>query len=96
MVQVVGNDAFCIAAFNGLNAVGYEGAVTSITQCITDATREAVAGDVLDGTFVTSTIALGATDDPTFEMYEAVMEAFGQDVEDVNRTTAPRRAVVGP
>ncbi len=49
VVQVVGNDAFCIAAFNGLNTVGYEGAVTSITQCITDATREGVAGDVLEG-----------------------------------------------
>jgi branched-chain amino acid transport system substrate-binding protein len=68
VVQVVGKDAFCIAAFNGLNAVGYEGAVTSITQCITDATREGVPGDVLEGTFVTPTLALGATDDPTFEL----------------------------
>jgi branched-chain amino acid transport system substrate-binding protein len=80
VVHVVGNDAFCIAAFNGLNAVGYDGAVASITQCITDATREGVPGDVLEGTFVTSTIALGADDDPTFQLYEAVMDAYGQDV----------------
>ena len=31
VVQVVGNDAFCIAAFNGLNTAGYEGEITSIT-----------------------------------------------------------------
>jgi branched-chain amino acid transport system substrate-binding protein len=88
VVHVVGNDAFCIAAFNGLNAVGYDGAVASITQCITDATREGVSGDVLEGTFVTSTIALGASDDPTFQLYEAVMDAYGQDVQDVNNATA--------
>lgn len=88
VVQVVGNDAFCVAAFNGLNVVGYEGAVTSITQCITDATREGVAGDVLEGIFVTSTISLGADDDPSFQLYEAVIEAFGQDIEDVNNATS--------
>jgi len=82
VVQVVGNDAFCIAAFNGLNTVGYEGAVTSVSQCITDATREGVAGDVLEGTYLTSTVALGE-DDPTYQLYEAVMETFGQDVQDV-------------
>jgi branched-chain amino acid transport system substrate-binding protein len=71
-----------------LNAVGYEGAIASITQCITDATREGVPGDVLEGTFVTSTIALGADDDPTFQLYEAVMDAYGQDVQDVNNATA--------
>jgi branched-chain amino acid transport system substrate-binding protein len=88
VVHVVGNDAFCIAAFNGLNAVGYDGAIASITQCITDATREGVPGDVLEGTFVTSTLALGAEDDPTFQLYEAVMDAYGQDVQDVNNATA--------
>ena len=88
VVHVIGNDAFCIAAFNGLNAVGYDGAIASITQCITDATREGVPGDVLDGTFVTSTLALGAEDDPTFQLYEAVMDAYGQDLQDVNNATA--------
>jgi branched-chain amino acid transport system substrate-binding protein len=88
VVQVVGNDAFCIAAFNGLEAVGFEGAVTSITQCITDATREAVAGDVLEGIFVTSTIALGADDDPTFQLYEEIVDTFGEGIQDSVNATA--------
>jgi branched-chain amino acid transport system substrate-binding protein len=88
VVHISGNDAFCIAALNGLNAVGYDGPVTTLTQCITDATREAVPGDVLQGTFIGSTAALGATDDPTFQLYEAVIDAFGDDVEDVNKFTS--------
>lgn len=88
VVQITGNDAFCIAAFNGLNAVGYDGTIATLTQCITDATREGVPGEVLEGTFVTSTVALGAEDDPTFQLYEAVVSTYGEDVTDVNNVTA--------
>ena len=42
VVQVIGNDAFCIAAFQGLAAVNYEGSIAAVNQCITDATREAI------------------------------------------------------
>ena len=85
--QVIGNDAFCIAAFQGLQAVGYEGKITSISQCITDATREAVP-DLLDGIYLLSTQALGATDDPTYQLYLAVIDAYGDDVSDVANATA--------
>jgi branched-chain amino acid transport system substrate-binding protein len=84
VVQVVGFDAFCISAFQGLAAAGYDGAITAVSQCITDATREAMPGDQLDGMFVTSGVALGAADDPTFRQYEAVMDAYGQDVGDID------------
>ncbi len=72
VVQIVGNDAFCIAAIQGLNAVGYDGAITSISQCITDATREALPGQ-LEGISITSTMALGAADDPAYQLYLAVI-----------------------
>jgi branched-chain amino acid transport system substrate-binding protein len=83
VVQVIGNDAFCIAAFQGLEAVGYEGETTAITQCITDATREAMPGG-LEGINVFSTLALGDTEDETYQLYLAVMDAFGSEVEDVD------------
>jgi branched-chain amino acid transport system substrate-binding protein len=88
VVQVVGNDAFCIAAFNGLNTAGYDGEISSITQCITDATREGVPAEVLEGISITSTIALGATDDPTFQLYAAVMDEYGDDVREVDNATS--------
>src|SRR5262245_28974443 len=83
VVQVVGNDSFCIAAFQGLAAAGYDGKITAVSQCITDATREALP-DGLDGMYVTSGVALGAPDDPSFQQYEAVMDTYGQDVADVD------------
>ena len=82
VVHVLGNDAFCIAAFQGLEVAGYEGAVTSISYCVTDATREAMAGERLEGISLTATMALGA-DDEAYQRYEAVMAAYGDDVEDV-------------
>jgi branched-chain amino acid transport system substrate-binding protein len=83
VVQVTGNDAFCIAAFQGLGAVGYDGDIASITQCITDATREVVPSDVLDGMYIEANQAVGATDDPTYQLYEAVMATYS-DIEEVD------------
>ncbi len=87
VTYVVGNDAFCIAAFSGLNGVGYTGEIAAVNQCITDATREAMP-DGLEGINVLSSLALGATDDPTYQKYLAVMEAFGQDVTDIDNFTS--------
>jgi branched-chain amino acid transport system substrate-binding protein len=86
-VNVIGNDAFCIAAFQGLDAVGYDGAITSISQCITDATREALP-DGLEGIQISATQAVGASDDPAYQLYEAVMATYGEDVEDVDNALA--------
>jgi branched-chain amino acid transport system substrate-binding protein len=87
VVQVIGNDAFCIAAFQGLEAVGYEGQITAISQCITDATREAMPGG-LEGINMLSTLAIGATDDETYQLYQAVMAEYGAEVEDVDNNIA--------
>lgn len=87
VVHVIGNDTFCIAAFQGLRLVAYDGAITAVNQCITDATRLAL-GDELEGIGVLSTLALGATDDPTYQRYLAVMDAYGSDVRDVDNFVA--------
>jgi branched-chain amino acid transport system substrate-binding protein len=87
VVQVIGNDAFCIAAFQGLEAVAYEGSITAITQCVTDATREAMPGG-LEGINLFSTLALGATDDPSYELYQAIMTEYGDDVTDIDNLTS--------
>jgi branched-chain amino acid transport system substrate-binding protein len=87
VVQVVGNDAFCIAAYQGLTAVGYDGAITSVSQCITDSTREALP-DGLEGISIIATQALGAEDDEAYQRYLAVMDAYGDEVQDVENSTA--------
>jgi len=83
VVQVMGNDAFCIAAYQGLQAAGYEGEITSVSQCITDATRQALPGGELEGISIISSYAIGATDDPSYQLYEAAMDAYGDDIDEI-------------
>jgi len=79
VVQVVGNDSFCIAAFQGLKAVGYTGKITSVTYCITDATRKAVDPSTLEGMMITSTSAVGATEDKGYQLYAEIMKKYAPD-----------------
>ncbi|HEY8527601.1 MAG TPA: ABC transporter substrate-binding protein [Acidimicrobiales bacterium] len=88
VAHVVGNDAFCVAAFNGLAAVGFEGAITAVSQCITDATREGVPEGGLEGIRITATMAVGDTEDSAYQLYQAVMGEYGDDVEDVENALA--------
>lgn len=80
VVQILGPDSFCIAAMQGLQTAGYEGAITSNIGCLSDATREAM-GDSLEGMFISSPNAVGAADDPTYELYRAVVDTYADDVE---------------
>ena len=87
VVHVIGNDSFCIAAFQGLTAVAYDGAITAVSQCITDATREAMPGE-LEGINMLATLAVGDTDDTGYQLYQAVMGTYGEDVTDVDNFVA--------
>jgi branched-chain amino acid transport system substrate-binding protein len=87
-VQIVGNDAFCIAAINGLKAVGYTGAIATVSQCITDATRKGVPSPGLKGIAITATQAVGDTSDTAYQRYQAVMSTYGKDVKDVPNALA--------
>jgi branched-chain amino acid transport system substrate-binding protein len=82
VVHILGNDTFCIAALQGLKAAAYDGEIVAVSQCITDATRQAIPGEELAGISIISGSALGAADDPTYQLYEAVMGAYGDDVTD--------------
>ncbi len=86
VVHILGNDSFCIAAIQGLHAVGYTGAISTISQCFTDATRSTLAGQ-LAGVNVATPTAEGATGDPSWELYRAVMDQFGGDVDDIGGYT---------
>jgi len=74
---VIGNDAFCIAAFNGMRTAQFKGHVTSIPQCLSDATRTAVPGDFLKGMQVAATSPLDDPKDPSMKQYYAVLNKYG-------------------
>ncbi|ABW12328.1 putative branched-chain amino acid transport system [Parafrankia sp. EAN1pec] len=92
IVFVLGGDSFCISAFNGLKAVGYDGTISAISQCISDATRKAVPADVLDGMVVGASVPAGGSD-PSRVLYSTVLETYGGNI-DTNSTTGRGMFVV--
>ena len=86
IVTVVGNDAFCIAAFDGLRTAGFKGTVAAVPQCITDATRKAVPSDFLKGMEISATTPFQDQSDPSVVQYFAVMDKYGAS--GINRTDA--------
>ena len=89
----VGNDSFCIAAFNGLRTAGFEGQVTAIPQCFSDATRTAVPADFLEGIKITASSPVDNPKDPSIKQYYAVLDKFGASR---RRQVAPDRSVDVP
>jgi branched-chain amino acid transport system substrate-binding protein len=84
LVHMVGNDSFCIAAFQGLATLGYEGAVTAVGPCISDATRTALTGGELDGVVVPTAVPYGVEDETT-ELARAVFDTYGSGEIDFTR-----------
>jgi branched-chain amino acid transport system substrate-binding protein len=85
VVHVLGNDTFCIAAFQGLATAGYEGELAAVSQCMTDATREVIPGDQLEGISVLSSVSIGADDDPSYQLYRAVTDTYGDEIRDPDK-----------
>lgn len=83
-VFIVGNDAFCIAALNGLRAAGFDGKVATIQQCLTEATRTAVPSDFLKGIQISSGSPLDDKKHPATKQFNAVLDKYL--TEDVDRT----------
>ena len=86
-VFVLGNDTFCIAAFNGLRTAGFKGLVTTGTACLSDATRTAVPADFLKGIKISATSPIDTPKDPSIQQYYAVLDKFGASDVDKTRST---------
>jgi branched-chain amino acid transport system substrate-binding protein len=76
-VFIIGNDAFCIAALNGLRTAQFKGKITTIPQCLTDATRTSVPADFLEGISISATSPIQNPKDPSMKQYYAVLDKFG-------------------
>ena len=86
LVMIVGHDQFCIPAINGLTSVGFSGTIATISNCVTDAMRDAIPGDVLDGMVLAAPVPIGDDEDATMQQYHAVLDEYGAS--DVDRTGA--------
>ena len=84
-VFIIGNDAFCIAALNGLRTANFQGYITTIPQCLTDATRTSVPADFLKGISIGATSPIGDPKDPSIKQYYAVLKKYGAN--DVDKSS---------
>jgi branched-chain amino acid transport system substrate-binding protein len=84
VVMIVGNDQFCIAAIDGLAAVGFTGKVALISQCLTAATRKAIPGSRLNGITVAAIAPQGDNTDASMKQYQAVLDKYATTKVDPN------------
>jgi branched-chain amino acid transport system substrate-binding protein len=83
VVSIVGHDAFCIPALNGLNAFGFQGTITTISHCITDAMRQAVQPEVIEGMAFGSEAPVGATKlDKSMREYRRALKKYAPEAVD--------------
>jgi branched-chain amino acid transport system substrate-binding protein len=78
VVAIIGQDQFCIPALNDLHAVGFHGAITTISFCITDALRKAVPGALVKGIQFGSEAPFGDFSDPSMRQYQAVLAKYAK------------------
>jgi branched-chain amino acid transport system substrate-binding protein len=78
LVMIVGHDAICIPAIQGLHALGFHGSIATISQCITDAMRKAIPSDQVKGIQLSSTAPLGDETDPSLRLYEEVVNTYAK------------------
>ena len=82
---IIGNDSFCIAALNGLRTANFQGNITTIPQCLTDATRTSVPGDFLEGIQIAATSPIQNPKDPSMKQYYAILKKYGAN--DVDKSS---------
>jgi branched-chain amino acid transport system substrate-binding protein len=87
VVMIVGHDAFCIPAINGLIAAGFDGTIVTISHCVTDAMRDTIPADVLDGMVIAANAPIGDESDPSMQQYQAVLDEYGASEIDPEEAT---------
>ena len=76
VVAIIGSDVTCIPALNALHELGFHGAITTISYCITDAMRKAVPGNVVKGVRFSAEAPFGDTSDPSMRQYAAILDKY--------------------
>lgn len=76
VVDIIGSDVTCIPALNALHQLGFHGTVTTISYCITDAMRKAVAGNVVKGMRFGAEAPFGDASDPSLRQYAAIIDKY--------------------
>ena len=81
VVLVVGVDSFCLAAFNGLRAVGFHGTISAISYCFTEpSTVKQVPASTLKGMVIGNEAPIGDSADVSMRQYRAVLQKYANNL----------------
>ncbi len=101
VVHIVGDPGLCIGAINGLKTNGFDGPVTILNGCGTDAVKEAVGAN-MEGVIMASPTPLGDASNPGIELWNAILAkynpGFGDSTEGLTTfitTISARQALEG-
>jgi ABC-type branched-subunit amino acid transport system substrate-binding protein len=78
VVAIIGSDVTCIPALNALHSLGFQGTLTTISYCITDAMRKAVAGNIVKGVRFGAEAPFGDMSDHSMQQYAAVLDKYAK------------------
>lgn len=84
VVHIIGDESLCIATLNGLEAAGFDGPISTLFSCLTDAVLEG-AGDYVEGVYVAVSSPLGDTSDPAIALYQAILDEYDAGLDEPNQ-----------
>jgi branched-chain amino acid transport system substrate-binding protein len=84
VVHIVGDETLCIGAINGLRTNGFEGPVTVLNTCVSDATKSAL-GPNMEGVIMGSTTPIGDDTNRGIQLWDAIYEEYAPDLDDPSR-----------
>jgi len=81
VLHIVGDESLCIGAINGLRTNGFEGPITVLNTCVSDATKTAV-GPNMDGVVMASPTPVGDDTNDGIQLWNAIYEEYAPDFDD--------------
>jgi len=85
LIHIIGNDTFCIAALQAMEALGYDGPITAISFCFSDATTQAFPNGYLEG--INSVLAFPDGEADSSALYRAVVDEYASMDIDLSRSS---------
>jgi branched-chain amino acid transport system substrate-binding protein len=81
VVQIVGDETLCIGAINGLKTNGFEGPITVLNTCVSEATKTAI-GPNMEGVVMASPTPIGDDSNSGIQLWNAIYEKYAPDFDD--------------
>ncbi len=81
VASIVGDDPFCLAAFDGLKAVAFHGTISAISYCFTEPTTvKQVPASTLKGMVIGNEAPVGDSSDASMRQYKAVLQKYANNL----------------